>query len=218
MYLAVHFLKQSQELSADHYALLRLNKEERFEYAKAMVRSMIGHQNSNLSFGTFFNNKHHITGRLNMIKNFKNKGFIWNFLPVLIFIGAYNIAYATTLSKQQKQLKIVGKLSKDGKILAQPTVITNSGEQAKIIIGDTERIVVIEMKATQNQKNTVSIDMLFCENGNKILDAAIVAKENCQGKGIATQITVGLGKSFTREQNGYQLNFEVTEADIVALK
>lgn len=215
LYIAIYFLKLTQEVAADNYALVRLSKAERVGFAQALVSTALNMNNKNI-FRTTFNEENHITRRLNMIKNFKTQTYMKALLPASILVAASCAAYAVTVQPQDEvMMRIEGTIRKNGQILAKPRIVTVSGELAKIVSGDKsqKKVVVVEALPTYSGNNQASVTMRVCEKDHfdSIDPKEELDRLNCEDIGAALEAKGPLNLSVHSDEDDLQFDFVVSK-------
>lgn len=217
MYLAISSLRQTQELAADHFALSKLDKTQRLAMAKSIALSAEANQeNDTFIFNTTFNNKNDTTRRLQMIKGFKHGGGFWSALLALgVITGSAWTAYAAT-ANNAPNLKISGTISKNGKVISKPTIITTSGGAAKIVSGNNSTIFILDMIATYYDPSLVSVEMTYCEQVYHPVSNEDLSEEKCEEAAIQTaNAEVSLNQSFKINQGDLELVFSIDAIQII---
>lgn len=216
MYLAIRSLRQTQELAADHFALSKLDKMQRLAMAKSIALSAeANHTNDTFIFNTAFNNKNDITRRLQMIKGFKHGGFWSVLLAIGVITGSAWTAYAVT-AKNPPNLKISGTISKSGKVISKPIIITTSGGAAKIVSGNNSTIFILDMIATYYDPSLVTVEMTYCEQVYHPVSNEDLPEEKCEDDSIQTaHAEVSLNQSFKIYQGDLELAFSIDKIQII---
>jgi beta-lactamase regulating signal transducer with metallopeptidase domain len=215
MYVALYFFTQSQEIAADNFALTRLNRQERLSFAKAMAAlALKATAYEPFTFRTAFENTNHITRRLFMIQKYRTRSFLSALLPIATIVGASFAAHATMKEDIPINLKISGQITENGKLLSSPTIIVNSGSSAKIVVGDKEKVIIMEMVATYYEPSSASVDILWCKKENLRVMGDKDLDESCDGVGNKGQARAALDVPFQIVQGGLEFGFEIAKVKL----